>query len=169
MSPLEELFLDALQRWAPDLDIIRQEFRLLDGKYSLDFAIPRLMRAAELDGYTYHEGAGPSKATADKQRERELDRLGWKLSRFSGEEIRDDPGACAREWLALCGIAPLQWPRKPVRKAEREKNLKAAVRRAHRSHAKVCRQMMRDLLAAEYTRDEAVAIIRMLFGANAPV
>lgn len=93
------------------------EYTVPGTRYRVDFAAPSLMRGCELDGYTYHEGMrspGRVKATEDKQRERALDRAGWKLTRFSGDEIRADAGACAREWLLICGISPLSVPRRPV-------------------------------------------------------
>lgn len=105
-SPIEKQFAEALMRLAPDPSAITfEQYPSSDSRLRIDFAMPSVKRGVELDGFTYHEGQGREKATADKARERELDRLGWKITRFSGDEVRTGANACAREWLKLCGYS----------------------------------------------------------------
>lgn len=48
--------------------------------------------AIELDGYEYH--SSKEQFTADRKRQRELERQGWRFIRFSGSEIFHDVRAC---------------------------------------------------------------------------
>ncbi len=47
----------------------------------------------ELDSYLYH-GSDPDQFTKEKERERELQRDGWKIMRFSGREVVRDIEKC---------------------------------------------------------------------------
>lgn len=69
-------------------------------KYRLDFAHEGDKIAIELDGYEYH--SSKDQFTKDRQRQRELEQLGWRILRFSGREIHADVMACAQQaiqWL----------------------------------------------------------------------
>ncbi len=50
----------------------------------------------ELDGHDFHERT-PEQARSDKSRDRELQRLGWRVMRFTGREVLDDPEQCLHE------------------------------------------------------------------------
>ena len=50
----------------------------------------------ECDGHDFHERT-KEQAAKDKRRDRELQRLGYKVYRFTGKEINEDSIACARE------------------------------------------------------------------------
>lgn len=47
----------------------------------------------ELDGHDFHERT-PEQAQADKSRDRELQRMGWQVMRFTGREVLCDPAKC---------------------------------------------------------------------------
>jgi very-short-patch-repair endonuclease len=83
------------------------------GKYRADFAISsagneemetglgetpmaHVRLIVEADGHDFHERT-KEQAQRDKQRDRELQRLGWKVIRFTGSEIWKDAAGCARE------------------------------------------------------------------------
>lgn len=99
MSPIEDLFAAALERAGISYE---KNVPACNGKYRVDFFFRQHSRAVELDGFTYHEGLGQEKATADKKREREIERTeGWKVTRFSGGEVRADPYGCVAELKEL--------------------------------------------------------------------
>lgn len=65
------------------------------GSYRIDFAIPDMMLGIELDGYDYH--SSKEQFTKDRQRQRELEGLGWRIMRFSGSEVHKDVARCVAE------------------------------------------------------------------------
>ena len=72
----------------------------LDGQYRLDFAHPRSRTAIEIDGLAYHGDQAAFRR--DRQRDRDLTAAGWRVVRFTAQEVFDDGERCAREALALC-------------------------------------------------------------------
>ena len=89
-SPIEEMFLEAALQHIPGL-----EFQHQVGRYYVDFAIPHLNIAIELDGHDYHKTKG--QRTHDAQRERLLERAGWRVIRFTGSEVYRDAACCVQE------------------------------------------------------------------------
>lgn len=90
-SPLELAFWDAyLCRKPPTLNgIVAQHPVTAGGKnYRLDFALPNIKVAFEMDGFTYH---GDKEAfNRDRRRDLDLKLAGWQIHRFDGDLIRDD-------------------------------------------------------------------------------
>jgi very-short-patch-repair endonuclease len=65
--------------------------------YRLDFAVPALKIGIEIDGFDYHSDTDD--IAADRKRQRDLEFGGWTIIRFGGQEVHDDPAACAAEAL----------------------------------------------------------------------
>jgi very-short-patch-repair endonuclease len=58
----------------------------------------------ECDGNDFHEKT-KEQVKKDKQRDRELTNLGYKILRFSGSEIFNNPTACAEEvYTFICNV-----------------------------------------------------------------
>lgn len=55
--------------------------------------------AIELDGYDYH--SSKAQMNKDYERERELQKLGYKVIRFTGSQIYKDPFGCAKEVIEM--------------------------------------------------------------------
>jgi very-short-patch-repair endonuclease len=92
-SPLEEMFWREWQEKGGEstLPIVYQY--VVPGKsYRIDFAEPQLKVGIELDGYAFH--SDKEAFTKDRQRQRELEMLGWRFVRFSGAEIYKDVAGC---------------------------------------------------------------------------
>lgn len=93
-SPLEVAFFDAYCQARPTAlsGLTVQHPVTANGRnYRLDFALPQLKVAFEMDGKTYH---GTDKAfTRDRRRDLNLELHGWTIHRFDGDLIRADPAA----------------------------------------------------------------------------
>lgn len=71
------------------------------GPYTVDFAIrcfacADYRLAVECDGHNFHEKT-KEQAAHDKKRDRELQKYGYNIIRFTGSEIWSDPVGCAVE------------------------------------------------------------------------
>jgi very-short-patch-repair endonuclease len=56
--------------------------------YRLDFALPEIKVAFEVDGFTFH---GDKEAfNRDRRRDLNLKLAGWQVHRFDGDLVRDD-------------------------------------------------------------------------------
>jgi very-short-patch-repair endonuclease len=90
-SPLELAFWDAyLCRKPAPLDGIVAQHQVIAGgsHYRLDFALPDIKVAFEMDGFTYH---GDKEAfNRDRRRDLDLKLAGWNIHRFDGDLIRND-------------------------------------------------------------------------------
>ena len=62
--------------------------------YRLDFAIPVLSIAVEVDGADYH--STPAQKAKDARRDAFLRREGWTVIRFTGSQVYQDAERCAR-------------------------------------------------------------------------
>lgn len=95
-SPLEAMFAEEWRAQSLHLlyPLVSQQ-PIKNGAYRIDFAFPRYQVGIELDGYTYHSDRDAF--TRDRQRQREIEALGWHIIRFSGDELRQDLTACVRE------------------------------------------------------------------------
>jgi len=95
-SPLEAMFAEEWRAQSLHLlyPLVSQQ-PIKNGAYRLDFAFPHYQIGIELDGYTYHSNRDAF--TRDRQRQREIEALGWHIIRFSGDELRHDITACVRE------------------------------------------------------------------------
>lgn len=91
-SPLEEAFWRAYLACRDHrLEglVTQYEVQAGDNKYRLDFAIPAKKIAFEMDGYTYHSDR--EAWARDRRRDLDLSALGWRVHRFDGDMIRDNP------------------------------------------------------------------------------
>lgn len=98
-SPIEVQFFDAMQGrqamvgFVPQLDVE-------GGRFRLDFGDPARMVGIELDGYEHHSSR--DQFTKDRERQRQLELMGWRILRFSGREVHQDARKCvdqAIDWL----------------------------------------------------------------------
>ena len=95
-SPLEITFCMAWEEEALDLLYpLTPQYGLNGGQYRLDFAYPPLRVGFEMDSYTYHSDRAAF--TRDRKRQREIELLGWRIMRFSGDELRADVVRCVQE------------------------------------------------------------------------
>lgn len=68
------------------------------GDYRVDFCVPELRLAIEVDGHDFHERT-KEQAAADKQRDRALAMAGYRVIRFTGSEIYADPNDAVVECM----------------------------------------------------------------------
>jgi very-short-patch-repair endonuclease len=84
-SPLERSLARELE--AQGVPYVR-EYRI--SRTHVDFAFPDAKLAVECDGYRYHH----DRRTQDAARDKFLRSQGWRVLRFSGDEIRANPSRC---------------------------------------------------------------------------
>lgn len=89
-SPIEKLFFEACKT-----EGIFMEPQYQAGKYRIDFALPHLRIAVELDGHDYHKTK--EQRTRDAGRDRWLTINGWTVIRFTGSEVYANPEACTTQ------------------------------------------------------------------------
>jgi very-short-patch-repair endonuclease len=65
----------------------------------VDFCWPALRIVAEVDGYAFHGGRG--RANADCDRDQRLALAGWRVHRFTADQVRDHPEETIRRLAAL--------------------------------------------------------------------
>ena len=85
------------------------EYRFSERRWRWDFAWPHLTPpvAVEVDEETSH--GRWYKLTQDRQKQNAATLLGWRLLRFSGAMLRDDPDTCVAQLRELlgCGAVPI--------------------------------------------------------------
>lgn len=109
-SPIESLYYDSALKidydrlsdlsgedWRRFYLNLESQYKL--EKYRLDFALPELKIAIELDGHDSHKTK--EQRTNDANRERYLQLKGWKVIRFTGSEIYKRPSMCIIETLKI--------------------------------------------------------------------
>ncbi len=96
-SPIENIFWERVQRQKKMLESLVPQFPIKN--YRVDFAIPEMKIAIELDGHDYHKTK--QQRTNDAKRERELQELGWKVIRFTGTEIYQNIENCLRQLFRI--------------------------------------------------------------------
>lgn len=87
----ERLHLTELAGMTPNLQV---------GRYRLDFGIPTSKLGIEVDGLAFHNGQKSFRE--DRERQRQLEIMGWRLLRFTALEVQSDPERCVRqsaEWV----------------------------------------------------------------------
>ncbi len=91
-SPIEAQFALAL---ASELTPYRLTFdaQYQCGPYRLDFAIPVLSIAIEIDGKAFH--TTPKQRQHDAKKDTYLRNNGWRVFRFTGSEVYKDAVGCA--------------------------------------------------------------------------
>jgi very-short-patch-repair endonuclease len=73
--------------------VYRREYRI--SRIHVDFAFPEQKLAVECDGYRYH--MSPIAQEKDAKRDEFLASVGWRVMRFTSQEINADAMACARK------------------------------------------------------------------------
>lgn len=97
-SPIEEMFWNEWQRQGGKSRIdLTYQYKVPDTRYRIDFAYVPKMIAIELDGHEFH--SSKEQFTRDRQRQRLLERQGWRVMRFSGSEIVGNVKSCFSEAL----------------------------------------------------------------------
>jgi very-short-patch-repair endonuclease len=102
-SVLETRFRQLLRN--ADLPIPTAQFEIRVGSGSIarvDFAYPELSLAIELDGAAYHSSERAKRR--DRSRENELVALGWRVLRFTWEDVRDRPTAVVSDLRCVHGL-----------------------------------------------------------------
>lgn len=76
------------------------------GKYYIDFVYVPLEVGIELDGYNYHTDR--EQFTRDRMRQREIEAEGWRIIRFSSDEVFSDVTKCVQEAAHFLSVAQFQ-------------------------------------------------------------
>jgi very-short-patch-repair endonuclease len=98
-SHIEESF------WAVAKDAIPElEREVWIGKYRVDFLVRHKKVVIELYGYQWHNTK--EKLTQDAERERALQRQGYRVIRFTGSEIFKNTPKCVRDVLDISRTLP---------------------------------------------------------------
>lgn len=109
-SPIEKKFWENAKPVIPEL-----QNEVWVSNYRVDFLIPSKKIIIELYGYTYHNTK--HKITKDAERERNLQKMGYQVIRFTGSEIFKDVKKCIKEVLELAKIEKNEliekWEREP--------------------------------------------------------
>lgn len=89
--------------WRFGVFVLQPQLRGDAGLWRPDFGFvhlgpsPMMLRlAVELDGHDFHERT-KEQAKRDKSRDRDLNRLGWRVLRFTGSEVFGDAERCVDE------------------------------------------------------------------------
>lgn len=105
-SPLEELFYKAHKaaKLPTLVGLVAQHRVTAEGRnYRLDFALPDIKVAFEMDGRTFHD---TDKAfNTDRRRDLALELAGWRVHRFDGDMIRADPALVVQTAGRFAGLA----------------------------------------------------------------
>lgn len=96
-SEIERKFWKAMDGRPLATGMVAQfEYQRAGGRtFRPDFAIPQHKIAIELDGFKHH--ATPEAFAADLDRQREMERDGWRFVRFTGKEINADVMRCVSD------------------------------------------------------------------------
>lgn len=86
-SPIEKLFREAtVSAWWPEIPLEQNCRVTVEGaRYYIDFAVPSRRFGIELDGHATH--SSPTAIAGDRKRQRALERAGWTICRFGGQEV----------------------------------------------------------------------------------
>ena len=66
-------------------------------KWRFDFSFRDAMVAVEIDGGQWQAHGGRHARDSDREKHNEAARLGWRVLRFSGQMLSDDPDTCMRQ------------------------------------------------------------------------
>jgi len=94
-SPIERAFWAAAKPRIPEL---KKECPIGE-KYRVDFLVPSCDVVIELYGYRYHKTK--EKLSSDAERERDLQRRGYEVIRFTGSEITKDVDRCVYDVISI--------------------------------------------------------------------
>ena len=93
-SPVEEMFWDAYQKLNPK-SLLGLVIQHSVGKYRLDFAIPSKKIGIEIDGREFH--SSQKQFVNDRERQRNLEQKGWRITHFAAKQVMNDPEGCVRK------------------------------------------------------------------------
>lgn len=133
-SPIEQLFFIAFHTiaevngfrvvtrpsWARVEDfVIIPQFQI--GAYRVDFiaymAIPAHCKPSivviECDGHDFHD-KDKKQRSYEKKREREIQKLGYRIFRFTGSDITESPYSCAKEIIEVVAKTMFEDEERPV-------------------------------------------------------
>ena len=95
-SAHERAFALALRALAPELHAAatRELVFAPPRRWRFDFAFERERVAVEVDGGQWVPGGGRHNTDKDREKLNEAGALGWRVLRFSGEQVQSNPSAC---------------------------------------------------------------------------
>jgi len=105
-SDLEEGFFRLWKIKYPELPMPCREHRFhAERKWRLDFAWPKFMLAVEIDGGAYGGGRHQRREgfNRDAEKSRALAELGWRVLRFTGDDLRREPLQCIETVARVLG------------------------------------------------------------------
>lgn len=103
-STLERTFIHYLTILAPDLPMVQNEYQFApDRKWRFDFAYPFAKVAIEIEGVTHKSGRHqrPAGYAADCEKYNAAVVNGWRVLRFTGDMLNNDPFTCIAQIKAL--------------------------------------------------------------------
>jgi len=65
-------------------------------KWRFDFAYPYKQVAVEIDGIAWQAGGGRHNTDDDREKMNSAVAMGWRILRFSGKQIKNDPSECIK-------------------------------------------------------------------------
>jgi very-short-patch-repair endonuclease len=103
-SPVERMMLAALRAYVGSAGFFVRQQVPIDTcrmQYRADFAVTdgSVWIDVEVDGHGFH-ASKPERAAYDCRRNRDVQRAGWLVMRFTGSEVYRDAPGCALEVLA---------------------------------------------------------------------
>lgn len=105
-SPLERILQAALIK--AGISFGTQHKKL--GKYVVDIEIDQAPVIIEADGARHVRNQ-----ERDAKRDAELEAAGYRVFRFNGKQINNDPDGCVRQVIETCNLKPDQTPRADIR------------------------------------------------------
>ena len=101
-SPLFAYYLKVL---APGIAPIVTEYKFHPTrKLRFDYANVELKVAVEIDGGQYMPGGGRHNTDTDRDKINQAVALGWRVLRFSTQQIKKDPQKCIDLYLKTIGV-----------------------------------------------------------------
>jgi very-short-patch-repair endonuclease len=92
-SPVERMFWDA-HRDALLKPLAGLMPQVAHGRYRIDFAVEKTQFGIEIDGLAWHN---QDSFIRDRNRQRALEKDGWRIARFAAKEVMDDAAKCVHE------------------------------------------------------------------------
>lgn len=100
----ERAFETYLTMLRPSLskDMVSQHRFHNERKWKFDFAWPDKKIAVEIDGGQWAPKGGRHNRDSDREKINAAASLGWRVFRFSNQQIKNDPGACIQDlWKGM--------------------------------------------------------------------
>lgn len=100
-SEAEARFLTLCRRAGIAAPAVNRRIEAAGRTFEADFAWPARRIVVEIDGYGFH--GGRSRANGDRDREQLLAIAGWRVHRFTADQVRGCPGETVRRLRLLLG------------------------------------------------------------------